>query len=264
YIRGKKYTRIYSPHRSLRTALIVMQSGVRETYGFDNSSLFHIYKQIIPYKLNNHEVQRNLELIGYNFDESTWRIQPELNISDEIKNKIKNYLSAESIGGKIAAIAPGTVWNTKKYPTEYFSQLVIHLEKKGYTVLLIGNQNDLEICEIISEKSGSSVKVTAGKFSILESVELLKNCEILISNDSAPTHFAMAAGTKTLTIYCSTVPSFGFYPYINKSSFISYDDLDCKPCGIHGYAECPIKTFACGYKLLPADVIKQIDVLLKD
>ena len=49
-----------------------------------------------------------------------------------------------------------------------------------------------------------------------------------------------------LTIYCSTVPEFGFYPYNKKSSYISFNDLNCKPCGIHGYEKCPIKSFDCG------------------
>lgn len=261
-IKENNYTKIFSPHRSFRSAFIVMQSRVRETYGFDNSSLFHIYKYIIPYKQKIHEVERNLDLIGYSYDESSWRVRPELDISDETKNKIKKYLSSENITNKTAAVAPGTVWETKKYPPEYFAELIIHLENKGYTVLLLGSQNDKELCGQIAQKSGGAAKVTAGMFGITESVELLKNCDLLISNDSAPTHFAMAAGTKTLTIYCSTTPSIGFYPYTNNSSFISYDELDCKPCGIHGYNACPINTFACAYKLLPANVIKKIDLLL--
>ncbi len=74
----------------------------------------------------------------------------------------------------------------------------------------------------------------------------------------------MTADIKVLTIYCSTVADFGFYPYNLASRFISYDDLDCKPCGIHGYNNCPIKTFDCGLKLVPKTIIKTMEEMLND
>ena len=55
FIRLKNYNRIYSPHRSLRTSLIVMISGVEESYGFDLNSLRHIYKHLAEYENANHE-----------------------------------------------------------------------------------------------------------------------------------------------------------------------------------------------------------------
>lgn len=261
-IKNKNYTRIYSPHRSFRSSFIVMQSGVKETYGFDTSSMFHIYKYIIKYKLEHHEVERNLELIGYDCSNYKWHIKPELKISPGIQNKIDKYLHEHNITHKLAAIAPGTIWNTKKYPAEYFSEAADYLIKQGFEVLLIGSEKDIEVCSLVAKNLSSNVRITAGEFSIIETIELLKRCEILISNDSAPTHFGMAAGINVLTIYCSTVPDFGFYPYNKYSSCISYDELDCKPCGIHGYSECPIKTFDCAKKLIPEKITKKINELL--
>src|ERR1035441_108539 len=60
-IRAKGYDRIYSPHRSFRSSFLVLQSGVNETYGFSNSSLFHVYKHLIEYISSHHEVQRRSE-----------------------------------------------------------------------------------------------------------------------------------------------------------------------------------------------------------
>ena len=261
-IKDKNYTRIYSPHRSFRSSLIVMQSGVKETYGFDSSSMFHIYKHITKYKLEHHEVERNLELIGFDCSNDKWRIKPEIQVSAETQNKIDRYLLGNNLTRKLAAVAPGTIWSTKKYPAKYFSQVVNYLNKKDFEVLLIGSEKDRDICSSIAPDSKSGVKVAAGDLSIVETIELLKRCEILISNDSAPTHFGMAAGIKVLTIYCSTVHSFGFYPYNKYSSYISFDELDCKPCGIHGYDECPIKTFDCANKLTPEKITNKIEEML--
>ncbi len=86
-LRKKSYSKIYSPHRSLRSAYVTIRLGVRETYGFDNSSLKYAYKNIVKYKQTDHEVQRNLELIGENTEDKSWKISPEI-IIDETEKEI--------------------------------------------------------------------------------------------------------------------------------------------------------------------------------
>jgi heptosyltransferase-2 len=74
----------------------------------------------------------------------------------------------------------------------------------------------------------------------------------------------MCADIPVLMLYCSTVPDFGFYPYNKKSYFLSFDELFCKPCGIHGYIKCPLNTFDCGYKLKPEIVISKMKEMIND
>jgi heptosyltransferase-2 len=259
-IHDKEYERIYSPHRSFRSAFIVLQSGVRDTFGFSNSSLKHVYKNIIEYRLDHHEVQRNLDLIDFKYSGGNWRILPKVLIAPDIKEKIKCLLIDNGIKESFAVVAPGSVWNTKKYPIEYYESVVSFLRSKC-SVILLGGAGDKEICSRLSEKFGDVITF-AGLLNLVESIELLKRAEILISNDSAPTHLGMCADIPVLTIYCSTVDDFGFYPYNSKSRYLSYDDLACKPCGIHGYDKCPISTFACGYELKPESVISKIEEML--
>ena len=258
------YTRIYSSHRSFRTALIILLLEVRESYGFDNSSLMHVYKNLIPYHLNKHEVQRNLDLIGYLYDDESWKILPKLSSEKIVSEKIKSFLDQNNLGDGFIAIAPGSVWNTKKYPLEYYETVADHFIKNDFKLVFIGGEKDYADCSRLASSFNGKAVDASGQFSITESIELLKSAKLLISNDSAPTHMGMCADIKVITIYCSTVPSFGFYPYNNKSASISFDDLKCKPCGIHGYHQCPIKTFDCGLKLLPEVIIKKAEEMLRD
>ncbi len=262
-LKKENYTRIYSPHRSLRTALLVMFTGVRETFGFTTNGLRHIYKNLIEYKAEHHEVQRNLDLIGYHYSNEGWKILPEINISENEKNRVDEYINYIGINNGYICIAPGSVWNTKIYPVKYIEEIIKHIIKNSLNgVLLIGGEKDELLCSGIAEKFAGNVYSAAGRFSIIESVEILKRAELLITNDSAPTHLAMCADIPTITIYCSTVAGFGFYPYNESSSFLSYDDLFCKPCGIHGYRKCPINTFECGYNLRPDVVIEKLEEIL--
>ena len=258
-LKKENYSRIYSPHRSVRTALLVMFTGIRNTYGFTNSNFKHVYKNLIVYNPQHHEVQRNLDLIGYKYSGNDWKILPQLNISLSDKNKVDEFISIFGIKNEFICVAPGSIWNTKIYPIEYFKEIIKYIIKKfSYYVILVGGKKDETLCREIASKYPEKVYSAAGNFSLVESVELLKRALLLITNDSAPAHLGMCADIPTITLYCSTIPDFGFYPYNEKSSFLSYDDLFCKPCGIHGYQKCPIGTFECGYNLKPGVITEKL------
>ncbi len=247
-LKNEKYDKVFSPHRSFRTSLLIYFTGIKESTGFSNSAGKFVYKNLVKYNLNDHEVSRNLSLIGIKDEENLQKYLPVTNVSNKVKIKIRSEI--EPIGNKeIIAIAPGSVWETKKYPLEKFEKIIQYLIDSNKNVILIGGKADSEICALLKNKFSQNVYDLSGKFSIVESIEILRSCKLLISNDSAPTHFGMCADIPVLTIYCSTVPDFGFYPYNGKSRFLSYDSLKCKPCGIHGHKKCPIGTFECAYKL---------------
>ena len=261
-IRAKGYDKIYSPHRSFRTSFLVLQSGVKETYGFSNSSLFHVYKYLTAYIPDHHEVQRNLDLIGYDYSQTGWRFLPEISIPESSDRIVKDFLKSNDINSDFAAIAPGSIWNTKKYPLEYYEQVIKYLISQGLKVIIIGGKEEEDLGKSLGLKFNENLISSAGNLTITESIALLKYSIILISNDSAPTHLGVCADIPVLTLYCSTVPDFGFYPYNNKSRWLSYSELECKPCGIHGYYKCPLKHFHCGYKLEAELVISEIKEIL--
>jgi heptosyltransferase-2 len=262
-LKEKKYTKVYSSHRSFRTALLVLSLRINDSFGFDNASLKHVYKTLVKYDINKHEVQRNLDLIGYNYDDVSWKILPQVQADEEAKKKTSDFRFKNKLENGFIAVAPGSVWNTKKYPQNYFEQVIEYYLGKNYNLVLIGGKSDKEICLNIKSKFEAVVDAS-GIFNIIESIELLRYASLLISNDSAPTHFGMCADVKVLTIYCSTIPGFGFYPYNSKSKFISFDELECKPCGIHGHKKCPINTFDCGIKLHPNKIIEITEGMLSE
>lgn len=262
-LKRMKFDLIYSSHRSLRTSLLVLFSEVQDTYGFSNSAVKYIYKNLVEYKLDQHEVQRNLNLVGFHYEGENWRIRPKLKLSDEKKAYVQSFLS-QIQKNNIIAIAPGSIWATKRYPLDKWKNIIDYFTEKDFTILLIGGKEDVNICNSLAENNNDKVINCAGRFSIPESIELLSYCSVLISNDSAPTHMGMAAGIRVLTIYCSTIPEFGFYPYLEGSRFLSYNNLNCKPCGIHGHRTCPLDHFNCAKKLSETEVIKVIEEMISE
>ncbi|MCX7876017.1 MAG: lipopolysaccharide heptosyltransferase II [Melioribacteraceae bacterium] len=261
-IKKMNFEIIYSPHRSVRSTLISFFSGAKNTIGFDKADLSFLYKKIIPYNKSDHEVKRNLALADFDFEKNNWKILPEIEFENIDKEKIDKLFFNDS--KKLIAIAPGSVWNTKVYPKNYYIEIAKWLIDKNYFIVLLGGKEDEQLCEEIKSIVKEEIISLAGKINLIESVYFLKKCNALICNDSAPTHMAMIANIPVLTIYCSTIPEFGFYPYNEKSTYISFNDLDCKPCGIHGHKTCPVKTFNCAYKLIPEKVIKKFEEIISD
>jgi len=256
-----RYEIVYSPHRSLRSALIALNLGADNTYGFNNSSLQYAFKKVVKYNPHDHEVKRNLAFLDSDYSGDKWRIIPEIFVSDDSRLKVKKFLLDNKIE-KFITFAPGSVWETKKYPADYFKNIITHFLGKKYLIVLIGGADDRSLCENLSRDIEDNVFITAGDFSFTETIELLKHTKLLICNDSAPTHLGMSADIPVLTIFCSTATQFGFYPYNTKSDYLSYDDLYCKPCGIHGYRNCPTGTFDCAGLLTPDLVINKAESLL--
>jgi ADP-heptose:LPS heptosyltransferase len=82
---------------------------------------------------------------------------------------------------------------------------------------------------------------------LLQSAALMKDAVMNYVNDSAPMHLASAMNAKTTAIYCSTVPEFGFGPLAEGARIAEVTEkLDCRPCGLHGFRECPLGHFKCG------------------
>ncbi|MCK9210152.1 MAG: lipopolysaccharide heptosyltransferase II [Ignavibacteriaceae bacterium] len=261
-LRKKNYDVIVAPHRSLRTSLLVLFSGIKESIGFCNSTFSLVYKHPVSYNYKLHETVRNISLISDEAENRYSKYLPKVFFTDEIKQKVDELFSSFSTERKTIAIASGSIWFTKRYPKEYFITISRALINKNYLILLIGSDGEYNLNEEIRQALNENCINLAGKYSIIETIYLLTKCSLLITNDSAPTHFGMAANIPVLTIYCSTVPDFGFSPYNEKSSSVGLNNLTCKPCGIHGYQSCPLSHFNCGQKLLPENVLEKLETLL--
>ncbi len=259
-LRDKNYDLVVSPHRSSRSALIAKLTGAVKRIAFDTSSLKFLYTDKINYRKDFHEVKRNLSLVCDEKEISDWKKLPEIIIPDEDKSYVKKIIG-EIESNKLILMAPGSVWETKKWPSEYFAKIASVLKSKGFVIGIIGGKEDFNLGSDIIRNSSTDVINFCGKLTIPQSVELIGQAALLVTNDSAPTHMGVIANTTTLTIYTSTIPGFGFYPYNSGSSFISIK-LPCKPCGIHGWNKCPLKHFDCGNKLLPDYVLSKIEKLL--
>lgn len=247
-LKSKKYDAAIVPHRSIRSALLIYLSKIKTRIGFNRSAGRIFFTHIVKYRYDLHEVERNISLLKPFLIETQKKEAPRLYPSISDKKVVDKILFEEEIleTNRLIGIAPGSVWNTKRWTKEGYLQLVRKLISEKYVVCLIGGKEDVKLCnEIIHNTFIGGVINLAGKLTLLQSAELIRRCRVLISNDSSPVHLAAGVDTPVVAIFGATAPEFGFAPYSDGSVVIETLGLNCRPCAIHGGKQCPVGTFDC-------------------
>jgi heptosyltransferase-2 len=210
--------------------------------GFDKNPFSFLFTHAVVHQFSEkgqHEIDRNHQLLSSLF--VTKVSMPKLypTASDELA--VSSYQQLPYL-----CIAPASVWFTKQFSIEKWVDLINELPFKG-PIYLIGGPGDKLLCDQILQKINRKLVVNlAGRLSFLASAALQKKAVLNYVNDSAPMHFASAVNAPVVAVYCSTLPNFGFGPLSDKSFIVQTNEaLACRPCGIHGKKQCPLKHFDC-------------------
>jgi ADP-heptose:LPS heptosyltransferase len=139
----------------------------------------------------------------------------------------------------------------KKWPAESFGYVASALKKK-YPDLAVINFGD------ISERADSDRAhhiagnidwvEGAGRWTIRESLAILKQCDLVISGDTAIMHMAAALNVNTISIFGQTSP-YRLAPTYN-GGMIVIPEMPCHPCYKDKYINCD-----CLHMIIPEQVI---------
>lgn len=254
YIRKNNYNAAISVQGSLSSSLIMYLAGIPVRVGFDRQRLL---THPVPLEKHLHASTRHLKLLTP-FTEKKFPQQTELFWSaseEKLSNSIINQYKKN--GKYLIGIVPGSVWKNKRWPQDYYIELIKSLREYPCSFFLIGGLSDYTLCEQIEKMTRTNSKNYAGKLSILESAALISKLDLMITNDSAPLHIANAVKTDVIAIFGPTVKDFGFYPFRKNDKLLEVD-LYCRPCGKHGGNRCPEGHFRCMLNIKPKIVAQEI------
>ena len=240
-VRKKKYDLLVNLQRFGTTGFLTAFSGARYKAGFRENPFSWAFDKKISHDTSSglHEIERNHQLIAEitGIDKP---MRPRLYPSEEDFLSVRDYQSGDYI-----CIAPTSVWFTKQFPARKWIAF-IETVPDDVNIFLLGGPDDEAACENIVKQSGRKVINLAGKLGFLQSAALMKNALMNYVNDSAPMHIASSMNAPVTTVYCSTVPGFGFGPLSDLSEIVETEkNLHCRPCGLHGRKSCPEGHFEC-------------------
>jgi lipopolysaccharide heptosyltransferase II len=164
-------------------------------------------------------------------------------------------------GARWIALQPGARWENKRWPAKYFVELVHSTAEKfpDTRVAILGSSDDKTLGEIISRAAPARCLNLCGATSLLEMIEWVRLCELMVTNDTGPMHAAAALGKPVIALFGPTEPR-RTGPYGQLENVLRID-LPCSPCLS---ADCTFfaKPNECLNALSPAMVFARLQQLL--
>jgi heptosyltransferase-2 len=264
-LRQMAFSVALTPHKSLRSALLLYLAGIPIRVGFRQSKGWFLFHVRVDRNAGRHDVERNLSLLQpFNIEPKDCRLSFELPVRAAAKSAGREFLRSLGVDpdGLLIGVHPGSVWPTKRWSASGFARVIEAIKKKhDCQVLLFGAAEDRAIVSQVYDLCGGAALDLAGKITVRDLPDALGLCRLFLTNDSGPMHIAVARNVPTVAIFCATTPALGFYPY-SGSSIVIEKDLPCRPCGTHGGLRCPLGTEDCIRLISPEHVAGAVEKLL--
>lgn len=133
-------------------------------------------------------------------------------------------------GSRWLGINPGARWDNKRWPAGHFAELVQRLAARdaSFRFAIFGGSGDWSLAETILHAAPDRCVNFAGRTTLPELVELLRRCELLVTNDTGPMHLAAALRKPVVSLFGPTRPD-QTGPY-GQEAFALRHPLPCAPC----------------------------------
>jgi heptosyltransferase I len=152
-------------------------------------------------------------------------------VADEVKRKwFSENLKFKTQNSKLILLQPGARWENKRWPVNYFSQLVRLLAEKfpAAHFAILGSGEDKQLAKIISNAAPERCLNLCGATSLPEMIEWVRLCDLIVTNDTGPMHAAAALNKPIVALFGPTEPR-RTGPYGQLENVLRLE-LPCSPC----------------------------------
>ena len=191
-----EYDLIIDMQGLIKSAVVSRLIG-KNTHGFDKNStreslaaLFYKTTATIPYESN--VVERNCYVVSSALD---FKIDKEMLLNKEPIFPIRGNFELRTDKRNIAFII-GASWESKIYPKERVAKICDALQEQCY--IIWGNEKEKADALWITQHS--KYATMAPELSLGSLLSFISNMDLLIGNDTGPTHMAWAQNIPSITL----------------------------------------------------------------
>lgn len=268
-IGDEKLDALILAHRSLTSALIALLSRRMKVVTFRETALSALFFETPPVVHAVHESERYLAL-AHDFANDDTRASSRMSLCGD--PSLTSFLSRfpeffKESAGNYFVCAPGSVWNTKKYPPKSLAELLgrILQSRPELKCVLSGGPADFETMSQVVACFNEYEEFSPHRNRLLDArdclpltelIEIIRTARFVLTPDSAPLHIASATRTRVFVFFGPTPSDTGFGPLAENSQILNHQlllgrSLDCQPCSKHGQDICPLGHHSCLADLPP-------------
>lgn len=172
----------------------------------EESTYTDVAADYIPFDSRVHHMDRLFDLLE--IEEENRNDSPESLLTEREQRQVPVRVQEfTALPAPRIVIAAGAGWEGKRWPEEKFGTLIqrLHDERKA-SIALTGSEAEYELHNRIKNIANVRCVNLAGKTNLIECIQLLRHCDLLISNDNGTLHMASTEKIPTLALYGPTDP----------------------------------------------------------
>jgi ADP-heptose:LPS heptosyltransferase len=235
-------------------------TGIRIRVSNSRSGKSSLLKHVSDYDVEKHELERSADVLQC-FISPNQGLRPSIFLEDEELISVKKLLEKETgqkLSSNLAIIAPYSSRDVKSWPIKYFQEVINHLEKRGFLVLLVGTSSDHEQAMNMISQYKKNVYSLTGKTTVRELAALVKQASIVVGVDTGVLHLASCFELPIIALFGST-RSVEFRPYSPMVTVLDSGVCTCNQF-LHVICDNQIDGYSkCLSLLKPVSVILTID-----
>jgi len=230
-LRSKQFELVIDMRGDLRNILFMSFLGARYRISFTIGGGGFLLTHKVPYGSGSiHQVYHNLEIAKFLGAEIN-TIKPELwtRDLDGYKKRVLEYVGKKE-NEILVAIHPGANWYGRRWSPDRFKDVAEKLsELENVKVAIVGSPAESLLVRKIAD-GNALLRVVITK-SLKELTIFLQECDLLVCNDSAPMHIAVAVNTPTVALFGPQEP--GFHGPYGDENIVIRHKVACSPCVQH-------------------------------
>lgn len=185
--------------------------------------------RVVPYVYYQPEVLRALEVVGLVGAEPV-ALEPRLVLT--VRDLRAGRALLPVADRPLVVVHPGAGDPRRRWPAEAFAAVARQLADEGATIAAVGGPGDRELAAVLRAELGERLVDLVGRCRLGELVGVLGLANVVIGNDSGPSHLAAALGARTVVVYwCGNLINAGPSTRTRHRPAISWR-LDCPVCGL--------------------------------
>ncbi len=212
-----RYDKVIDAQGLIKSAVVakLLSSNVA---GFDQDSCREkvaawFYKEKIAYPYDANTIDRNVAIIGLPLgleitEQNILDKQPFLFYQGELAELVDYYTQDKPN----IVFAIGSTWPSRNYPKKQYLKVIEALDANS--LIIWGNEQEKQMADWIAEKS-TKVKVLP-KLGFNQLKVVLDHADLVIGNDTGPTHMAWGLNIPSITLFGPTPVSRVYQTSINK------------------------------------------------
>ncbi len=276
-IRDERFDTVMDVSLNTFMGFLSWAGGIPRRIGYDYKGRGIFLTQKIPlagYE-DRHVVEYYLDLLG-EIGVSIQHRETEFPLTAQDMDWAGSFLKGNHIlvhppngeaGGPVIGLVPGggESWGRdagyKRWPVECFAKLADKLiENKSATIILMGGQNEAELCGQTASLMNYCPLTAVGKTTLGQFAALTQKCSLVVVNDGGPLHVAVAVGAKTVSIF-GPVDEKVYGPYPVGNHKVVAKNLACRPC-YRQFRKASCEHISCLRQITVEDVLERVEEIL--